>query len=208
MITNKDIRVENGALIINGDPYPLDGQSPEAIMQIVEDNSDTTPTENSDAPITSGGVFTALAGKQDTLTFDTTPTASSSNPVTSDGIKTYLDNNLNMYNIALTPSFPTGFTAGTPYSAYLTKIAPHLAILSINIRFSAVAALSDYETFFTYADDITPTGLAGGSAGKLYAPDGSYIEVSCGFGKGVIKIYSENIKANSFYRGALPILID
>ena len=61
MITNKDIRVENGSLIINGDPYPLDGQSPEAIMQIVKDNSDSTPTENSDVPITSGGVFTALA---------------------------------------------------------------------------------------------------------------------------------------------------
>ena len=59
MITNKDIRVENGSLIINGDQYPLDGQSPEAIMQIVKDNSDTTPIENSDAPITSGGVFTA-----------------------------------------------------------------------------------------------------------------------------------------------------
>ena len=61
MITNKDIRVENGSLILNGDHYPLDGQSPEAIMQIVEDNSDTTPTENSDAPITSGGVFSAIA---------------------------------------------------------------------------------------------------------------------------------------------------
>ena len=60
MITNKDIRVENGSLIINGDPYPLDGQSPEAIMQIVEDNSDTTPTVNSTAPITSGGVYAAI----------------------------------------------------------------------------------------------------------------------------------------------------
>ena len=60
MITNKDIRVENGSLIINGDPYPLDGQSPEAIMKIVEDNSDTTPTENSDAPITSGGVYNTI----------------------------------------------------------------------------------------------------------------------------------------------------
>lgn len=60
MITNKDIRVENGSLILNGDPYPLDGQSPEAIMQIVKDNSDTTPTEDSIKPITSGGVFTAL----------------------------------------------------------------------------------------------------------------------------------------------------
>lgn len=45
MITNKDIRVENGNMVINGDKYPLDGLSPEAIMQIVKDNSDTTPTE-------------------------------------------------------------------------------------------------------------------------------------------------------------------
>ena len=34
---------------------------------------------------------TALAGKQNTLTFDSTPTASSTNPVTSGGIKTYVD---------------------------------------------------------------------------------------------------------------------
>lgn len=34
---------------------------------------------------------TALAGKQDTLTFDSTPTASSSNPVTSGGVKSSLD---------------------------------------------------------------------------------------------------------------------
>lgn len=92
MITNKDIRVENGSLIINGDPYPLDGQSPATIMQIVEDNSDTTPTENSDAPVTSGGVFTALAGKQETLTFDNTPTDESTNPVTSGGVYTALAN--------------------------------------------------------------------------------------------------------------------
>lgn len=63
MITNKDIRVENGFLIINGNKYPLDGQSPETIMQIVEDNSDTTPTDASTNPVTSGGVYTALTGK-------------------------------------------------------------------------------------------------------------------------------------------------
>ena len=91
MITNKDVRVENGFLIINGDKYPLDGQSPEAIMQIVEDNSDTTPTENSTAPITSGGVYTALGTKQDALTFDNLPTASSDNPVKSSGVKSYVD---------------------------------------------------------------------------------------------------------------------
>ena len=71
MITNKDIRVENGSLIINGDPYPLDGQSPEAIMQIVEDNSDTTPTASSDKPVKSDGIKTyvdnAVGAKQDLL---------------------------------------------------------------------------------------------------------------------------------------------
>ena len=67
MITNKDIRVENGFLIINGDKFPLDGQSPETIMEIVEDNSDSTPTENSTAPVTSGGVYTALDTINDTI---------------------------------------------------------------------------------------------------------------------------------------------
>ena len=94
MITNKDIRVDNGNLVLNGDKFPLDAQSPEAIMQIVEDNSDTTPTENSTAPIKSGGVYTALGLKQDTLTFDNAPTASSDNPVKSGGIKTYVDNTI------------------------------------------------------------------------------------------------------------------
>lgn len=91
MITNKDVRVENGNLVLNGDKYPLDGQSPEAIMEIVEENSDSTPTENSTAPITSGGVYTALGTKQDTLTFDTVPTENSTNPVESGGVKTYVD---------------------------------------------------------------------------------------------------------------------
>jgi hypothetical protein len=88
MITNKDIRIENGNIILNGDKYPLDGQSPEAIMDIVETNSDTTPTENSTAPVTSGGVYTALGAKQDSLTFDNAPTASSDNPVKSGGVFT------------------------------------------------------------------------------------------------------------------------
>lgn len=91
MITNKDIRVENGFLIINGDKFPLDGQSPETIMEIVENNSDTTPTENSTAPVTSGGVYTALGTKQDALTFDSEPTDESTNPVTSGGVYTAIN---------------------------------------------------------------------------------------------------------------------
>ena len=47
---------------------------------------DAAPTDASENPVKSGGVFTALSGKQDSLTFDATPTDSSSNPVTSGGV--------------------------------------------------------------------------------------------------------------------------
>lgn len=52
---------------------------------------DSVPTASSDNLVTSGGVKTALDGKQNTLTFDTTPTTGSTNPVTSGGVKTALD---------------------------------------------------------------------------------------------------------------------
>lgn len=51
---------------------------------------DTIPTEGSENPVESGGVFNALATKQDTLTFDSNPTKGSNNPVSSDGIYTAL----------------------------------------------------------------------------------------------------------------------
>ena len=52
---------------------------------------DSSPSNGSSNPVTSGGIKTALDGKQDTLTFDSTPAASSTNPVTSGGIKTALN---------------------------------------------------------------------------------------------------------------------
>lgn len=52
---------------------------------------DDTPTSGSDNVITSGGVYTALSEKQDTLTFDTTPTQNSLNPVTSGGVYTAIN---------------------------------------------------------------------------------------------------------------------
>ena len=47
---------------------------------------DTAPRTNSNNPVTSSGILTALNAKQNTLTFDTVPTANSNNPVTSSGI--------------------------------------------------------------------------------------------------------------------------
>ena len=47
---------------------------------------DPVPTEDSPNAVSSGGVYDALEGKQDTLTFDATPTQDSTNPVESGGV--------------------------------------------------------------------------------------------------------------------------
>ena len=46
--------------------------------------------QNGTGLVTSGTIYTALAGKQDTLTFDTAPTEDSTNPVESGGVYTAL----------------------------------------------------------------------------------------------------------------------
>ena len=53
---------------------------------------DSAPTEDSTNPVESGGVYEALALKQDTLTIDSAPTESSTNPVESGGVYTALGN--------------------------------------------------------------------------------------------------------------------
>ena len=53
---------------------------------VISVDADSTPTENSPKPVTSGGTYAALATKQDNLTFDNEPTDGSNNPVKSNGI--------------------------------------------------------------------------------------------------------------------------
>jgi len=59
----------------------------------LDDLEDVVPTSASitNKLVDADSLDTALAGKQDTLTFDTTPTTGSNNPVTSDGIKAAID---------------------------------------------------------------------------------------------------------------------
>ena len=52
---------------------------------------DNAPTNGSNNPVKSGGIYTALQGKQDTLTFDNAPTEDSDNPVTSGGVYAALE---------------------------------------------------------------------------------------------------------------------
>lgn len=47
---------------------------------------DGAPQEDSENPVTSGGLYTALEGKQNALTFDSEPLSGSGNPVTSGGV--------------------------------------------------------------------------------------------------------------------------
>lgn len=53
-------------------------------------------------------ISTAVSGKQDTLTFDNTPTANSNNPVKSGGIKTALDGKASTADATLTPYYSGG----------------------------------------------------------------------------------------------------
>lgn len=53
---------------------------------------DTVPTQGSSNAVESGGVYDALATKQNALTFDSAPTQGSSNPVTSGGVYTAIEN--------------------------------------------------------------------------------------------------------------------
>lgn len=61
---------------------------------------DNSPTANSNNPVKSGGVYTALQGKQDTLTFDTEPMIGSPRPVKSGGIYTALQAKADKANLA------------------------------------------------------------------------------------------------------------
>lgn len=70
-------KLEEGEVSTDWQPAPEDA-SPYTF--------DSVPTANSKNPVTSGGIYAALEGKQNALTFDNAPTDGSTNPVTSDGI--------------------------------------------------------------------------------------------------------------------------
>ena len=68
----------------------INKSDPLGVLQALALNGvmDAAPTENSEKPAKSGGIYAALAGKQPALTFDDVPTDGSNNPVKSSGIYT------------------------------------------------------------------------------------------------------------------------
>ena len=76
--------------------------------KIISVDADSTPTQNSQKPVTSDGVYSALNNKQDELTFDNSPTPNSGNPVTSAGIYVALDAKQDELTFDSTPTQNSG----------------------------------------------------------------------------------------------------
>ncbi len=107
---------------------------------------DTTPTDYSKNPVTSGGVALALGQKQNKLTFDTFPRDGSSNPVTSDGVENAVVNVTPViYNAVLTGvtvSSDNGYSAAIPYYTISRDISYDKIIGCILTGWSATAVLA------------------------------------------------------------------
>jgi hypothetical protein len=80
----------NGNVDLGEIVYKVNNVSPDSSGNVALP-VDAAPTDGSSNPVSSDGVYDALAGKQDTLTIDTAPTADSPNPVSSGGAYTALD---------------------------------------------------------------------------------------------------------------------
>lgn len=95
---------------------------------------------------------TALAGKQDTLTFDSTPTASSTNPVTSGGVKTYVDGKASITGITTSQdgTFTITQSDGNSYTVNLNHVHPQYLKYELLADEAAYTALTtkDSETLY------------------------------------------------------------
>lgn len=118
---------------------------------------DTTPTAESNNPVTSGGIKTALDEKQNTLTFDNTPSANSTNPVTSGGIKTALDAEILYYTSQTVSVATSSQIMRIPASGTNSKITTDTIPLRI-IFASPTSIRNSNVSWHSYAGYITFSG--------------------------------------------------
>ena len=130
--TDSTLQMESGRItVLNNKTIPnypsstgtFDFESVDGTLSWVQRVIDSVPTANSNNPISSGGVKTALdekadksdtytktefdgalSEKQDILTFDDAPTANSNNPVKSSGVKTAIDGKQDTLTFDNTPT--------------------------------------------------------------------------------------------------------
>lgn len=119
---------------------------------------------------TTSAMNTALAGKQNTLTFDTTPTANSTNPVTSGGVKTYIDGKATITGITTSQdgSFTISLSDGNSYTVYLNHVHPqYLDVDDIDEYITAGTNVTISKDSQTGVLEISATG--GGSGSQVQA---------------------------------------
>lgn len=122
---------------------------------------DSAPTEDSTNPVESGGVYAALALKQDTLTIDSTPTESSTNPVESGGVYTALGNKQDTltfngtYNASTNPAATVSTVTGEISTAVgnLTKSDVGLDNVTNNAQIKAISGAVTSGDIVTFGGD-------------------------------------------------------
>ena len=88
-------------------------------LQNIDYQIDEEPTEGSTHAVSSGGVYDGLAAKQDALTFDDVPTHDSNNPVKSKGIYNSIKG-LHRTVLASTVTLGTTWSGSDPYTQTVT----------------------------------------------------------------------------------------
>ena len=122
----------------------------------------TSDLDNDSGFVTSTAMTTALAGKQDTLTFDNTPTAGSNNPVKSSGIKTYVDGKATITEITTNQdgTFTITQSDGNSFTVDLNHTHPQYL--------TEHQSLSGYAKFVICQDEAEYNALPTKDSGTLY----------------------------------------
>lgn len=144
---------------------------------------DPIPTEDSENPVASGGVYSALAGKADAFTADATPTEDSTNPVQSGGV----------YN-ALAGKQPVGnYADGSVYQKDGGDSAKITTPLSVG---NGVASGSGSIAIGYDADSEPNIKASGNGALALGNPEeGGVIEAKSAASVAIGRLYGGNITA-------------
>ena len=115
---------------------------------------DPAPTNGSGNPVTSGGVYTALSGKQDTLTFDNVPTQNSDNPVKSGGVYSSLADKADKTDLASIQA-----TGATNATGSVIKEGTYFYLNGVLVRAKADIATGATFTSGTNYETVTAGAL-------------------------------------------------
>jgi len=131
----RQIRTNTGEISeIEGDVSEIEGDISDINTALAGKQNtltfDSVPTSGSDNPVKSGGIYSALSEKQNTLTFDNTPTNGSSNPVKSGGVYTALSGKQNTLTFDNSPT--SGSSNPVKSSGIYTALAGKQDILTFD----------------------------------------------------------------------------